>query len=163
MHENAASPEWDERRFYVRSLFLPLLIPLLVTPILYFLDSVFGVEEASSWFIPIYGFAAFFGGIGMVSILIGGIPYILLVAIGSFALRSKSLRHYKLWLISLPLQMAAIFVLGFLLLPNEGNQFIALICAGFCLLLGYIYIGTAFGLGWWIKRKHLKRSLKSSD
>lgn len=136
----------DPRNIYKYSLFLPIIVPLLFAPVLYFGLQSLGERLGLVVIIIVY------------SGIIGGIPYFLLGVLMAIWMRGKSEVQIRNALLLSPLIMAgltAIFLLVLRFVPSDnlevlhslGGFFGILgVLALFIAIFGYAYVGIAFGL-----------------
>ncbi len=131
-------------KIYKYSLFLPLIIPIIFSPALLFLRSMTETQALVLLTIVYSG-------------LVGGIPYLILIAILFRWMRDKNEQQIRKALIFSPLFMIGIFVVGFALLNlifnNEPlreaiTQFlVGTVFTSICILIfGYSYVLLVFAL-----------------
>jgi hypothetical protein len=139
-------------RAYKLSLLLPIIVPILLAPALFFIRSL--GESGATVLMTI-----------LFSLVYGGIPYLILVGILLFWMRGKDEKQIRRALLLSPLLMLVIFQvyaglwIAFLSEATPKiNQFMGslIILSPFVLLFGYIYVGIAFGIiELWKKRKRV--------
>ena len=142
-----------ESRFYRFSLFLPLVLPALIAPLL-FLD--FRLPEWIAWLILVVTFSG----------VIGGVPYLVLVGLLFWWARRKSDIQFRRALVLLPTMMIPVFaifvVLGLLVeawlrpdsaLPAVEILRMLLTFMPFILGFGYSYVLLVFGTAKVLKRR----------
>lgn len=139
-------------RAYKLSLLLPIIVPILFAPALFFIRSL-GESGATVLMTIIF------------SLVYGGIPYLILVGILLFWMRGKDETQIRRALLLSPLLMLVIFQVFaglWIAFFSEGtgkiNQFVGslVLLSPFVLLFGYIYVGIAFGvIELWKKRKRV--------
>ncbi len=141
--------QWNERRFYKLSLLLPVLFPIMlvmfVIPIAVIYAMVTGETvdsflETDIGYVLLWITLTFVGGIILASFI-----YLLCVPIGLLITRNWSMFAFKLWGISLPIQLTGLSYALY------GEAWLAL-----GLLVGYFYVALAFAIGYFKKRYHLK-------
>ena len=139
-------------RAYKLSLLLPIIVPALFAPALFFIRSL--TEGAATVLMVI-----------MTSVIYGGIPYLILVGLLLRWMRGRNEAQIRRALILSPLLMLVIFqvvagvwVAFFSEARPRINQFMGslIVLTPFVLLFGYAYVGVAFGLiGVWKRRNAL--------
>ncbi|HQU81777.1 MAG TPA: hypothetical protein PKY59_01545 [Pyrinomonadaceae bacterium] len=143
----------DLIKFYRFSLFLPIIVPLLISPAMLFLPTMSHNLGLIVLFV-------------VYSVLAGGIPYLILAIPLFFRMRNKTENHIRKRLLLMPVGMIAIFAI-FALAAFIGSLFSAdrntfatfkggleslLFVSLFTLIFGYFYIGLTFGILWLLKR-----------
>lgn len=140
-------------RAYKLSLLLPIIVPVLFAPLLFFIRSI-GERGATALMIIVY------------SMVYGGIPYLILVGILLFRMRGKDEPEIRQSLLSSPLLMLVVFqicaglwIAFFSEAKPKIGQFMSslIIMSPFILLFGYVYVGLAFGIiALWTKKKRIQ-------
>lgn len=137
----------DAIKIYKYSLFLPLIVPMLFSPALLFLRSM--TESQGLILLTI-----------VYSGLVGGIPYLILIAIVFRWMRGKNEQQIRETLKLSPPFMIGIFVVGFALLNLVNLAFnkepmkevftqfvVGTVFSSICILIfGYTYVLLVFGL-----------------
>ena len=137
----------DPRSIYKYSLFLPILVPLLFAPLLYF-----GLQSLGEK-LGLIVIIIFYSGI------IGGIPYFFLGVALAIWMREKSEAQIRKALLLSPLFMVgltAILYLAYWLTPAGDRSILGLfgtlaVLALFVFLFGYAYVGIAFGIARFVR------------
>ncbi len=140
----------DVTRAYKLSLLLPIIVPILFAPALFFIS--FLTEGLAVVLMAI-----------VYSIVYGGIPYLILVGLLLWWMRGKNEPQIKQALLLSPLFMlivfqafAGVWIALFSEAKPKIGQFAGslVLLSPFVLIFGYAYVGIAFGMiEVWKKRK----------